>query len=53
MVEFEKEVEKIYKLCEKFLRVVTSLGYECAFTHCIVAEIVDMADELKTKYNKV
>lgn len=45
-------VKEIYEHCDEYLRFVTEIGNECAYTDRIVECIINKAKELKTKYDE-
>ena len=45
-------VKEIYEHCDEYLRFVTEIGNECAYTDSIIEKIICKANELKTKYDE-
>lgn len=45
-------VKEIYECCDEYLRFVTEIGNECAYTDSLIECIIKKANELKTKYDE-
>lgn len=45
-------VKEIYEDCDEYLRFVTEIGNECAYTDRVVERIIKKANELKEKYDE-
>ncbi len=45
-------VKEIYEHCDEYLRFVTEIGNECAYTDSVIECIINKANELKTKYDE-
>ena len=45
-------VKEIYEHCDEYLRFVTEIGNECAYTDMVIECIIKKANELKTKYDE-
>lgn len=45
-------VKEIYEHCDEYLRFVTEIGNECAYTDRIVEKIIEKARKLKERYDE-
>lgn len=45
-------VKEIYEHCDEYLRFVTEIGNECAYTDRVIECIINKANELKVKYDE-
>ena len=45
-------VKEIYEHCDEYLRFVTEIGNECAYTDRIVECIIKNANKLKERYDE-
>ena len=45
-------VKEIYEHCDEYLRFVTEIGNECAYTDREIECIINMASELKIRYDE-
>lgn len=45
-------VKEIYEHCDEYLRFVTEIGNECAYTDSVIEKIIERASELKERYDE-
>ena len=45
-------IKEIYEHCDEYLRFVTEIGNECAYTDRVVECIINKVNELKIKYDE-